>query len=137
MTSVLAVLTALALAACDAPADSNWTFRGQVSNLTQTPAETITPQVAVIAPGVLSVSGHVTTPCWNDQVTLDGDRAGNTLTMEIESVPEATCTDSRVRTHAYLAFFAALNRGNFTVRVVNRINNPEGVVEYEGTANVL
>jgi hypothetical protein len=136
MRSVLAGLAIVALAACSSPSDSTWTFSGRVDNLLQTPEQTSAPRLAIIAPGVLTVRGFVTTPCWNDQVTLDGNRSGNRLTVQIERDPEEPCTDTRVRTHEYLALFASLNRGTFDVTITNRIDNPQGVVHFEGTATI-
>lgn len=136
MKSVLAGLAILALVACNAPTDATWSFRGRVDTFTEPPAEMPDPQVVVLAPGVLTVQGFVTTPCWNDLVRLDGDRSGDNLTVTIDRRPEQPCTDTRVRTHKYIATFAALNATTFTVTVVNQIDNPAGVVIFQGTATI-
>ncbi|HEU4454527.1 MAG TPA: hypothetical protein VFR81_15775 [Longimicrobium sp.] len=135
MKTYLAALTVLALGACVGPSDAGWRFTGQVQNLTTAPAATPIIELENVASGAVAITGGVMTECWNDGVTLDGDRSGTTLTMTIERVAQTSCTDERTRHHLYLGIFSQLRSGEYTFRVINAMGDAP-VVELETTLDV-
>jgi len=130
MKTYLVALSALVLGACSGVSDSTWFFQGQVNNLNTTPAAAPEMEIEVIASGAVAITGGVTTECWVDGVTLDGDRSGGTLTMTIERIAQEPCTDARTRHHTYLGIFSGLRPRDYTFRVINAMSGTP-VVELE------
>jgi hypothetical protein len=134
-TYLVALSAALVLGGCAGVSDSSWFFQGQVTNLSTAPAEIPEIEMEVVASGAVAITGGVTTECWVDGVTLDGDRAGSTLTMTIERIAQEPCTDARTRHHTYLAVFSGLRPRDYTFRVINAMNGTP-VVELETILDV-
>jgi hypothetical protein len=134
MKTILAAFLALVLGGCLGVSDSSWFFRGEVENLGEVDAQAVIRPIAikVLANGVVGISGTVTTQCWVDGVTLDGDRRGKTLVLNIGRVGQEPCQDTRARLHDYAGIFSGLRPGSHNFRVVNQMG-AQPVVEFETT----
>jgi len=134
MKTILAALSVLVLGGCSSVSDSTWFFQGEVANRGEVDAQAVIRpiEIKVIANGVVAITGSVTTQCWVDGVTLDGDRRGKTLILNVGRVGQEPCQDVRQRLHDYTGIFSGLREGSFKFRVVNEMGAQE-VVELETT----
>jgi hypothetical protein len=134
MKTILVALSMLVLGACSGVSDSTWFFSGEVNNLGAPVEDEAAPEIVVkvVANGAVSITGSVTTSCWLDGVTLDGDRRGRTLVLTIGRIAQEPCSDVRDRKHEYAAVFSGLREGEYTFRVVNEMG-AQPVVELETT----
>jgi hypothetical protein len=134
MKTILVALSLLMLSACSGVNDSTWFFSGEVNNLGAPAADAAAPpiEVKVVGNGAVQLIGYVTTNCWLDGVTLDGDRIGRTLVLTIERIAQQPCSDVRDRQHQYAVLFSGLREGEYTFRVVNAMG-AQPIVELETT----
>jgi hypothetical protein len=134
MKTILAVLSVLVLGGCVGVNDATWFFQGKVENLGEVGAEAVIRpiEIEVTANGEVEIRGTVTTQCWVDGVTLDGDRRGKTLILNIGRIGQEPCQDTRARLHNYTGKFLGLREGSHSFRVVNEMG-AQPVVAFETT----
>jgi hypothetical protein len=128
MKKFLAVFLVLA-AGCLGSTDNNFFFSYDVQRLDAAPD---TPPVVTIdnfISGAIEVRGGTSTPCYTDQLSLDGERQSETLAITITRQSSSTaCTDTRVRHHRYSAIFSGLEPKTYQLRITDAIGATPTVV---------
>ncbi|HEU0052569.1 MAG TPA: hypothetical protein VFQ39_05305 [Longimicrobium sp.] len=130
MKKYLAALLVLA-AGCLGSTDNNFFFSYDVQRLDAAPTTPITVTTENVISGALQVRSTTSTPCFTDQITLEGDRQGTLLLLNLNKQSVAgACTDTRVRYHNYSAIFSGVQPGTYELRIVNNISSA-GTVDYD------
>jgi hypothetical protein len=135
MRMYLAAL-AIAVAACASVNDLTYVFQAQVQPLDAPPATAPVDSARTPLAGVVVVGGGLTTPCWNDQVRVEGAKSGLNLDVQIERTAQQPCTDARTRHHNYLGVYSQLRPDNYHVRVVDVTGGGAPVVRIDSTLTV-
>jgi hypothetical protein len=128
MRTLVAAVAVLALSGCLDPSGTNYRFQGQVQNLNAAPNPPTPVEVENLAAGALSITGGATTPCWEEGVTVDGDKSGRTLTVTVDRTVRNPCNDQRTRHHIFIGIFSNLRPGTYTVRVIDETTDASVVM---------
>ena len=122
------------LAACDT--EPGIDFAIELERIDPAPSAAIPDSAAQIAPGVLQVTGSVTSPCLSDPVRGEGDRDDFLLTVRVFRSPQATCTDDTDAFYRYRGIYGNLRSGDYTVRVVTEMEPGVPVVALDTTLRI-
>lgn len=124
-----ALLVALAvLPGCLGGTDNNFFFEYSVDRLEAPPAAPIPITTQEVFVGGLEVRGGTATPCFTDQLNLQGRRDGSTLTLRLLRQSEPTCSDNRTRHHRWAALFTGIRSGTYTLVVQDETTGTPQVV---------
>jgi hypothetical protein len=121
MKKLLPLLALLAFAAgCLGTTSNNFFFSYDVDRLENPPAAAPGVQVTNDVSGILAVEYGTTTPCFTDQIELNGNRSGEVLTLRVVRRPQpGACTDNRTRHFRYQAVFSGMRLGTYTLRIID------------------
>jgi len=113
-------LAAVLLSACSISTDANtFQFSFQAIPLDAAPASPAPATVDVTLPGVVKVTGEASTPCADQNVTLNGTRKGSDLTVSIARSVNGACTGG-TRWFAYSAFLLLPKGGSYHLVVTDQ-----------------